>query len=68
MARAKKTVYERIIETQSEINQLEENLKELKSKLVSLNKEKDDLEMRQIFAFIKEQNITYDQAMKLLKR
>ena len=56
MARKNKSVYERISATQEKIASLEEELKLTKQKLESLNKEKDELEMRQMFEQAKVNN------------
>ena len=68
MARKSKSVYERIEETQSEIISVEQNLARLKSLLEELNAERDDLEMRQTWASIKEKGMTIEEVHKLLEK
>jgi len=66
MARKQKSVYERIEETKNEINLAEERLAQFKSRLVELENEKDDLEMRQTWATIKSNGLTVEDIQKLL--
>ena len=68
MARKSKSVYERIEETQSEIISVEQNLARLKSLLEELNAERDDLEMRQTWASIKEKGMSIEDVHKLLEK
>ena len=68
MARKSKSVYERIEETQSEIISTEQNLARLKSLLEELNAERDDLEMRQTWASIKEKGMSIEDVHKLLEK
>lgn len=68
MARKTKSVYERIEETLSEITSTEQHLAELKSQLQSLYEEKDDLEMRQTWAAIKNNGLTIEDVQKLLDK
>lgn len=66
MARKNKSVYERISATQEKIASLEEELKLTKQKLESLNKEKDELEMRQMFEQAKVNNLSLDEVIKAM--
>lgn len=68
MARKPKTksVYEKIEEVESEITLTEQHLIELKSQLESLLAEKDDLEMRQTWAAIKNTGMTIEDVQKIL--
>ena len=59
-----KTVYERIEDAQNKITQLENELKKQKTHLLNLNKEKDELEMRQMFEYAKENNLSLDEIIK----
>ena len=69
MARVKKqkSVYERIAETEQEIALTEQRLAELNVLLQDLFKEKDDLEMREAWASIKEKGLSVDDIKKLLE-
>lgn len=66
MPRKVKSVYERISTTQEKIDKLEQELKEQKVKLIALNKEKDELEMHQMFAMAKENNMSIDDVIKAI--
>ena len=61
MARKSKSVYTRIEDKQLQIKETEEALKQLNVELKELFSEKDELEMRQLFEFAKENSITLDQ-------
>lgn len=66
-SRRGKTVYERIADTQNAIAVTEEKLTQLRKHLATLNTEKDDLEMHQLFEFIRSNGITLEQAKALMK-
>ena len=66
MARKNKSVYERISATQEKIASLEEELRLTKQKMDSLNREKDELEMRQMFANAKANNLSLDEVIKAM--
>lgn len=66
MPRKVKSVYERISTTQKKIDKLEQELKEQKTKLVALNKEKDELEMNQLFDMAKENNMSIDDVVNAI--
>ena len=68
MARKSKSVYERIEEIKLEITSTEQQLVELKSQLQNLYQEKDDLEMRQTWAAIKNNGLTIEDVQKLLEK
>lgn len=65
-SRRGKSVYERIEDIKNEIALTEEKLAELKMHLTTLNAEKDDLEMHQLFDFIRANGISLDQAKSLM--
>ena len=69
MARKAKSVsvYERIEKVQSEIALTEQHLVELKAELEELFAEKDDLEMRETWAAIKNKGLTMDDLQKILE-
>lgn len=66
MARKSKSVYERIEETRNEIALTEDRLTQLKSHLIELENERDDLEMRQAWAAIKDNGLTIEDVQKIL--
>ena len=70
MARTKKqkSVYERIAETEQEIESTRKRLAELSVLLDELFKEKDDLEMRQTWSAIKQNGLTMDDIQGLLEK
>ena len=68
MARKQKSVYERIVDKKNEIELLEQNLAQAKVQLVELEAEKDDLEMRQAWAAIKEKGLGIEEVQKLLAK
>lgn len=64
MPRKQKDVYERISITENKINLLETQLKELRTKLTALNKEREELEMRKLFEYTKENNLSCDDVIR----
>lgn len=69
MARVKsKNVYERIEEKQDTIRETEETLKRLNEELQELFKERDNLEMRQLFEQMKANNLDINKAIDLLSK
>lgn len=65
-SRRSKTVYQRIEETELNIQQTEEKLAQLKNTLIELNKERENLEMHQLFNLIKSNGISFEQAKSIL--
>ena len=59
-----KDVYERISITENKINLLETQLKEQRTKLTALNKEREELEMRKLFEYTKENNLSCDDVIR----
>ena len=64
MPRKQKDVYERISITEGKISQLEAQLKEQKTKLVALHKERESIEMKKIFEYTKENNLSCDDVIR----
>ena len=64
MPRKQKDVYERISITENKINLLETQLKELRTKLTALNKEREELEMRKLFEYTKENDLRCDDVIR----
>lgn len=68
MARKTKlTIYEQIEAKQQAIKKTEELLKKLNTELESLYAQRDELEMRQLFAKMREKNLSIDKATELLE-
>lgn len=67
-SRKSKTVYERIYEIKEEIMLTENKLAELNNNLEQLNHERDNLEMHQLFDFIRSNGITLEQAKALMSK
>lgn len=68
MARTPKTasIYDKLSKNEQDIIETENRLKQLKSERESLLLEKDDMEMRRVWAKIKEQNLSLSEVEKLL--
>lgn len=64
MPRKQKDVYERISITENKISQLELQLKEQRTKLIALNKEREEIEMRKLFEYTKENNLSCDDVIR----
>lgn len=68
MARKQKSVYERIEEAEANIASLEQELEDAKTHLIELNNEREELEMRQIWATIQSKGLTAEEVQKLLEK
>lgn len=64
----RKNVYERIEDTKRRIAETEETLAQLKMLLSNQMAERDDLEMHQLFDFIRKNNISLDQAKNMMSK
>ena len=62
----RKSVYQRIEETELNIKLTEEKLADLKNHLVGLNQERESLEMHQLFELIKSNGISFEKAKSIL--
>lgn len=62
----RKSIYQRIEETELNIKATEDKLTELKAHLIDLNKERENLEMHQLFELIKSNGISFEQAKNIL--
>lgn len=68
MARKTKlTIYEQIEAKQQAIKKTEELLQKLNTELESLYAQRDELEMRQLFAKMREKNLSIAKATELLE-
>lgn len=61
-----KTVYEKINALENKITEMEKELKESKVQLNVLYKERDSLEMKQMFDYAKENNLSIDEVLKAM--
>ena len=70
MARTSKnmSIYDKLDKNEQDIVSAETLLKQLKSEREILLKEKDDYEMRRMWEFVKEQNLSLDEAKKLISK
>ncbi len=68
MARTSKnmSIYDKLNKNEQDIISAENLLKQLKSERETLLQEKDDYEMRRMWEFVKEQNLSLDEAKKLI--
>ena len=68
MARTSKnmSIYDKLSKNEQDIIEVENLLKKLKSDREQLLQEKDDYEMRRMWEFVKEQNLSLDEAKKLI--
>lgn len=68
MARTSKnaSIYDKLNKNEQDIISAENLLKQLKSERDTLLQEKDDYEMRRMWEFVKEQNLSLDEAKKLI--
>ena len=68
MARTSKnmSIYDKLNKNEQDIISAENLLKQLKSERETLLQEKDDYEMRRMWEFVKEQNLSLDDAKKLI--
>ena len=64
----RKNVYERIEDNKRRISETEETLAQLNMLLNNQMAERDDLEMHQLFDFIRKNNISLDQAKNLMSK
>ena len=64
----RKNVYERIEDTKRKISEAEETLAQLNVLLNNQMAERDDLEMHQLFDFIRKNNISLDQAKNMMSK
>lgn len=62
----RKNIYERIEDTKRKISETEETLAQLKMLLSNQMADRDDLEMHQLFDFIRKNNISLDQAKDMI--
>ena len=64
----KKTIYEQIAEIDDQINATEQRLISLKTQKKELEAQKIQQEMKQLYDRIKEQNMTFEEAMSALTK
>lgn len=61
-----KTVYEKINALENKITEMEKELKESKVQLNVLYKERDSLEMKKMFDYARENNLSIDEVLKAM--
>ena len=61
-----KTVYEKIQALENKMAELEKELKGTKTQLSILYKERDSLEMKKMFDYAKEHNLSIDEVLKAM--
>lgn len=68
MARTPKivSVYDKLNKIEQDIAETEDRLKKLISERDELLKEKDDLEMKKLWAYLKEQNLSFEEVQNLI--
>ena len=70
MARKTKlaSIEDRILQKQEEINDTKKKLTELEQELKELLEQKDELDMRELFSYTKENNISLEQIKKAFEK
>lgn len=68
MPRKPKSVYTRIEEKTAQINKLKEKISICETELIALNKERERVEMEQIFSAAKEKNLNFQEVLDLISR
>ena len=68
MARKPKDIYSRITDKKVQIKETESKLERLNAELKVLEKEKDDLEMRQMFEAARAQNLNVQEVINLMSK
>ena len=68
MPRKPKDVYVRIKEKEEQITQLKLKLESCERELLQLNKERESLEMTEIFRVAKEHNMSFEQVIELISK
>ena len=68
MPRKPKDVYVRIKEKEEQITQLKLKLESCERELLQLNKERESLEMTEIFRTAKEHNMSFKQVIDLISK
>ena len=68
MARTPKivSVYDKLNKIEQDIVETENRLKKLISERAELLKEKDELEMKKLWAYLKEQNLSFEEVQNLI--
>ena len=68
MARKPNDVYSRITEKKVQIKETEDRLQALNEELKALNKERDDIEMKQMFEAARERNVDVQQVINIIEK
>ena len=68
MPRKPKDIYSRIKEKEEQIERTKEKLSAYEKELLQLNKERESLEMTEIFRTAKEHNMSFSQVIDLISK
>ena len=68
MPRKQKDVYLRIQEKEIQINNLKSKISICENELIQLNKERESLEMHQIFETAKQNNLSFQQVIDMISK
>ena len=68
MSRKPKDIYSRISEKTEQIKSTKEKLLIYENELIQLNKERESLEMNEIFKTAKEHNLSYKQVIEMISK
>lgn len=68
MPRKPKDIYIKIKEKTEQINMIKKKLSICEDELIQLNKERESLEMNEIFKAAKEHNLSYKQVIEMISR
>ena len=68
MPRKSKNVYQKIKEKTEQIEATKQKLESYEKELIQLNKERESLEMKQIFDTAKEHDMSFQQVIELISK
>ena len=68
MPRKSKNIYQKIKEKEEQIETTKEKLETYEKELIQLNKERESLEMKQIFDTAKEHDMSFQQVIELISK
>ena len=68
MPRKSKNIYQKIKEKEEQIEITKEKLETYEKELIQLNKERESLEMKQIFDTAKEHDMSFQQVIELISK
>ena len=68
MPRKSKNIYQKIKEKEEQIETIKDKLETYEKELIQLNKERESLEMKQIFDTAKEHDMSFQQVIELISK